>query len=129
MANVANFLAHLCEEGHWYSSINAYGSAISLVHEQVDGHNIGQHPVIITLIKGIFNIRPPLPRYTSTWNVQTVLNFIEPLADNNKMPLKHLSLKLAMLLALTHPFRLADLSQLDISRRVYKSDGVCFFPW
>ena len=124
VANVANFLAHLYKEGYQYSSINAYRSAISSVHEQVDGHNIGQHPIITRLTKGIFNIRPPLPWYTCTWSVQAILNHIESLGDNNKMPLKHLSL----LLALTRPSRSADVSQLDISRRAYKSDGVCFYP-
>ena len=33
-----------------------------------------------------------------------------------------------MLLALSFPFRSADLSQLDMSKRVYKPDGVCFYP-
>ena len=33
-----------------------------------------------------------------------------------------------MLLALSRPSRSADLSQLDLSRRVYKPDGVCFYP-
>ena len=33
-----------------------------------------------------------------------------------------------MLLVLTRPSRSADLSQLDLSRRTYKPDGVCFYP-
>ena len=60
--NVANFLAQLCTEGYQYSSINSYRSAISSVHEQVDGHNVGHHPLISRLLKGIFHDRPPLPR-------------------------------------------------------------------
>ena len=32
-----------------------------------------------------------------------------------------------MLLALSHPSRSADLASLDLSRRVYKLDGVCFY--
>lgn len=33
-----------------------------------------------------------------------------------------------MLLALSRPSRSADLSQLDLSRQVYKPDRVCFYP-
>jgi len=41
-AQVANFLAHLYKEGYKYSSVNAYRSAISSVHEKVDGYIVGQ---------------------------------------------------------------------------------------
>ena len=47
MSEVANFLASLFEEGYQYSSINAYRSAISSVHDRVDGVNVGQHPTIV----------------------------------------------------------------------------------
>ena len=33
-----------------------------------------------------------------------------------------------MLLALSRPSRSADLASLDLSHRVYKPDGVCFYP-
>ena len=33
-----------------------------------------------------------------------------------------------MLLALTRPSRSADLPELDLGRKTYKSDGVCFYP-
>ena len=98
------------------------------MHEKVDGHNVGQHPLISRLLKGIFHDRPPLPRYTNTWNVQTVLNYLEGLGENQFLSLKVLTWKLTMLLALTRPSRSADLSQLDLGRKTYKPDGVCFYP-
>ena len=58
--NVVNFLAQLHSEGYKYNSINAFRSAISLVHERVDGYSGGQHPMVTRLLKGIFNDRPPL---------------------------------------------------------------------
>ena len=73
---VVNFLANLYKEGYQYCSLNSYRSTISSVHERVDGHIGGQHPLVVRLMKGEFNDRPPLPRYTSTWNVQTVLIII-----------------------------------------------------
>ena len=117
ITNVVNFLAYLFKEGYQYSSINSYRSAISSVHEKVEGHNVGQHPLVTRLLKGIFHDRPPLPRYSGTWNVQNVLNYLEGLGENKFLPLKLLSWKLTMLLALTRPSRSADLSHLDLSRR------------
>ena len=128
ITEVLNFLANLYKEGYQYSSINSYCSDISLVHEKIDGYNIGQHPLVTRLIKEVFHVRPPLPRYTHTWSVQRVLDYLRSLGDNKDFSLKHLSWKVAMLLALTRPSRSADLSQLDLSRRVYKPDGVCFHP-
>ena len=79
VTEVANFLAHLFTQGYSYNSLNSYRSAISSVHEKRDGYNVGQHPLVTRLLKGVFNDRPPLPRYSSTWNVQTVLNYLEQL--------------------------------------------------
>ena len=73
---VVNFLADLHKQGYQYRSLNSYCSAISSVHERVDGHTVGQHPLVTRLMKGVFNDRPPLPRYICTWNVQTVLSHI-----------------------------------------------------
>ena len=66
---------------------------------------MGQHPLVTRLLKGIFHDRPPLPRYSGTWNVQNVLNYLEGLGENKSFPLKLLSWKLTMLLALTRPSR------------------------
>ena len=47
---------------------------------------------------------------------------------NEALSLKQLSWKTAMLLALTRPSRSADLSQLSLSGKRYKPDGVVFAP-
>ena len=67
---VANFLVSLYQDGYQYNSVNAYRSAISFVHEKVEGVPVGKHPTITRLIK---NVRPPIPRYSNTWDVQRVL--------------------------------------------------------
>jgi hypothetical protein len=30
----------------------------------ISGKPVGRHPIIVRLLKGIFNKKPPLPRYT-----------------------------------------------------------------
>ena len=98
------------------------------MHEQVDGCDVGQHPLVTRLLKGAFNDRPPLPRYSSTWDVQVALNYIESLGDNCNLSLKLLTWKTVMLMALTRPTRSADLSKLDLKTRSFRTEGIEFSP-
>ena len=105
VAEVANFLAYLFQQGYQSHSLNAYRSTISSIHERVDGVEVGKHLMVTRLLKGAFHARPPLPRYTSTWDVRTALGYIEGLGSNSLLSLKQLSYKLCMLLALIRPSR------------------------
>ena len=98
------------------------------MHERIDGYTVGQHPLVTRLMKGVFNERPPLPKYTCTWNVQRVLSYITSWGSNDSLSVKQLSRKMAMLLALTRPSRSADLSQLSLCGKQYKPEGVSFAP-
>ena len=90
---------------------------------------IGQHPIITRLLKGIYNVRPPLPRYNGTWNVQTALNYLESLGETKNLTLKLLTMKTVFLLAITRtPSRSADWSQLDIERMKTGTNGNTFLP-
>ena len=60
----------------------------------------GQQKLVIRFIKCVFEVKPALPKYSNTWNVNVVLNYLELLQPHNKLTLKELSQKLAMLLAL-----------------------------
>ena len=55
LVNILNFLADLFKEGYEYRSINSYRSAISFVHEKVEGVEIGKHPLMTQMPKGAFN--------------------------------------------------------------------------
>ena len=123
VADVANFLAYLHEESYQSRSLNSFRLAISSVLDTVDGMEVGNHPMISRLLKGA---RPPLPRYTSTWDVQVVLRYIEDLGPSASLSLKLLTLKLVMLMALTRPSCSADLASLQLDRRHYKPEGIAF---
>ena len=128
VSEVANFLADLHGEGYQSSSLNVFRSAISYVHDKVDGVEVGKHPTITRLLKGAFHERPPLPRYTSTWDVNSVLQYLKSLGPTADLTLKQLTHKLVMLLALTRPSRSADLSSLSLARRRFSPEGVTFLP-
>ena len=126
--DVVNFLADLFSQGYQYQSLNAYRSAISSTHENIDGVSVGNHPAVTRLLKGVFHTRPPQPRYASFWDVGVVIQHIKILGPNKDLSLKQLTMKTVMLLALTRPSRSADLSKLDIQMRSFTSNGVVFRP-
>ena len=94
----------------------------------MDGVSVGTHPAVTRLLKGVFHLKPPMPRYSSFWDVGTVINYLKSLGANEGLTLRQLTLKTVMLLALTRPSRSADLSQLDIHWRSHQCDAVTFRP-
>ena len=128
VSDVANFLADLHSQGYQTSSLNAYRSAISSVHDRVDDTDVGKHPLISRLLKGAFHARPPLPRYSRTWNVEVVLNCMQQWGDTVSLSLKLLTFKLVMLMCLARPSQSADLASLCVDKCQFKPEGVAFLP-
>ena len=115
ITDIANFLAELFEEGYQYRSLNAYRSAISSVHEKVDGEEIGKYPLITHVLRGVFNKRPPRPKYTTIWDFDQILTWLIKLGPSESLSLQDLTIKTTMLLTLTRPCRGADLAALDVN--------------
>lgn len=90
----------------------------------MEGFPVGQHPLVIRLLKGVFNQRPPQPRYTHTWDVAKMLTYLKSLGSNESLSLKLLTQKLAMLLALVLGHRSSDLVRLSLSGHSYTPEGV-----
>ena len=97
-----------------------------MTHLPVDGICVGSHPFISRLMKGIFNLRPPFPRYVQTWDVSVVLRYVKFLSEAPLLSMKNLTLKLVMLMALVSLSRANLLHKLDLRFRVFKRDGVLF---
>ena len=57
--DVVSFLAEFYAEGYQYRSLNAYRSAISSIHDRVEGQSVGQHLLVSRLLKRAFNQNPP----------------------------------------------------------------------
>ena len=126
LSAVLDFLTREFNWGKAYRSINVYRSAISMTHPTIDSLRVGEHPLVCQLMKGIFNKRPPLPRYTQTWKVHQVTNYLEGLGDNSELSLKQLSGKLVVLLALTSAERGSELAAHDLRFRRFYPEGVSF---
>jgi len=113
MASVINFMSTLCQKGLEYSTLNVYRSALSAYHPEIDGQKAGQHPLMKQFMAGAFNAKPPQPRYTDTWDVDQVLQYLRRIGANAQLTDKQLTLKLAMLMSLTNVTRAQELQCLN----------------
>ncbi len=99
-----------------------------------DENTIGKHPEVVRWMRGAMNKKPPLPRYTKTWDLNIMLDYLkskqmwDPTHSN---PLNHLSLlqltrRLVILLALTSGKRGQNLHLLDIDFLVIRGNVATF---
>ncbi|KAJ8047679.1 hypothetical protein HOLleu_06735 [Holothuria leucospilota] len=86
-------LAEQFEKGKSYSTLNIFRSALSATLSPVDGKPLGPHPLICRLLKRAGIKRPPQAKYSFTWDVQVVLDYIQSLGGNSELSLKLLSKK------------------------------------
>ena len=126
MRAVLDFLTSEYAEGKQYRTLNSYRSAISMTHSPIDGVVVGKHSLVSRLMKGVFNSRPPQPRYAFTWDVGRLLDHILSLGENHALSLKQLSHTLAVLLALSNASRASEIHALDIKFLRKCRDGVSF---
>ena len=123
---ILGHLTELYQEGKQYRTINTAQLAISMTQDLVDSLRVGQHPITIRFLRGIFNSRPPAPKYTTTWDVDRVLIYIHNLPENGQLSLIILSHELAMLIALSNADRCSELASPDLCFRSYWRVGAKF---
>ena len=125
MENVLNFLGEVFDTGVGYSALNTARSAIA-TFLWIDGKPAREHPLACRFMKGVFNIRPALPRYEVTWDVSVVFKYLKKLHPPQSLSLKELSLKLVTLLALLAGQRHQTLKYLDVINMSFTRNGVKF---
>lgn len=113
IVEILKFLSDSFKDGKSYSSINVFRSMLSSTLSLAPSglSEVGKHPLVVKLLKGMYNARPPLPRYTHTWDPAEVLNFLETTAAKEMSTLS-LARKLATLLALTTLLRCEELASI-----------------
>ena len=119
------FLADQYDLGLQYRSINTLHSALSTTHPQVDEVNVGSHPLVQRLLKGIFNSRPSAPRYNGTWDVSTVVEYLRSCCTD-ELSILDLGRKVVTLMALANADRCSDLAALDRDYLRWTPSGVQF---
>ena len=119
------FLTEYFKTGVGYNSVNLLSSII----KPVCNVPFGKSPLVCRLLKGVFNIRPTLPRYVTTWDVTKVFTFIKSKPTLTNCDLKTLSHRLAILLCLTTGQRDQTIKCLNLDYIKISSDKeVLFVP-
>jgi hypothetical protein len=126
LGTILEFLSDLHGKGLAYRSINVYRSMLSGTLEQMEGYDVGKHPLVIKLMQGIFNSTPPKPKYTEFWDVGVVLRHLQSLGPDVDLSLTSLSHKLVILLALTSLFRVSEIAAIDSESIVFSGPVVKF---
>ena len=116
--SVLDFLTPLYQQGLTYSAINTARSALSSYITLENGTCVGKHPLVPRLMKGIFQEKPPRPKYTEIWDVSIVLSYLQSLSPVNKLSLKELTLKLLVLFLLVSGQRGQTVHLLSIDHMV-----------
>ena len=99
VTQVSNFLAEMFQSGAGYGAVNTVRSALSALFFL---NAIGSHPDICSLVKGVSEERTALPKYTDTWDVNSMLGCLSTLLVTDELSSKQLTLHTVMLLSLQH---------------------------
>ena len=121
-----DFLLNVYDQGRTYSTVNTYRSAIATTIHAVTGRDLGSNHLVSRFMKGIYVSKPPLPRYSSTWDVSKVTDYMKTLTPLENLSLKELSLKLATLTALSTAQRGQTLQALSIDQMKIEPNQVVF---
>ena len=124
--NILIFLTEIFEKGNKYSSIcNARSALANIVH--IPGYNtLSQHALIKRFVTGVFNLRPPLPRYTHTWDTDLVIKFLATLPTIDMLTPKMLTLKLTILLLLLGGKRVSTIYLYNVEH-INLTSSTCTF--
>lgn len=106
--------------------INSARSALSSVAEY-NGKPLGQDPTICRFMTGVLNLRPQLPRYVATWDLNIVLDFFRAQGDPLDLDYRSLALRLAMILCLTTGRRGQSILFMDVDHMRLRHDSATFF--
>ena len=64
---------------------------------EINGKTFGQQ-ALVKLVKGIFELRPVLTKYSRIWDIKQVLNYLKSMGSSVSISLRMLTLRLTMLL-------------------------------
>ena len=123
---VLDFLTALYQQGLTHNAINTARSAMSNYVTLEDGTCVGKHLRVSRLMKGIFQEKPPRPKYTEIWDVSIVLAYLQSLSPVNTMSLKELTLKLSVLILLVSGQRGQTVHLLNINYMVFSNNCYTF---
>jgi len=99
---------------------------LSTTVSPIDGVQVGQLPAVKQLLRGAFNRKPPRPKYTHSWDVTIVLNYLSSLGPSEDLDHVMLSRKLVVLIALSTLLRISEIGSILFSSISITDSGASF---
>ncbi|KAI2662393.1 hypothetical protein H4Q32_001228 [Labeo rohita] len=117
VGTVLEFLQARFSTGLAHSTLKVYVAAISAYHALLDGVSVGKNPLVIRFLRGVLRLRPPTRPRVPTWDLTVVLEALckPPFEPLEEIPIRFLTIKTVLLLALTSLKRVGDLQALSVA--------------
>ena len=115
-------------DGTGYRTACLNRSALNSYVTLTEGMALTDHPLVRRFVAGVFNTRPPMPRYVQVWDIGVVISYLRGLGETPNLSLKLLTLKLNALLSILTSQRVSSLHSLLTSRMTLTRDRVAFVP-
>lgn len=112
---LCQFLSELDSKGKSFSTVASHKSALVTIFELISGQKLSQNVLISRYMKGLFRMKPPGPKYATTWDVDIVLDHIRGWGPNAGLDLMKLTMKVTFLLAICCPRRVSELAELNMN--------------
>ncbi|KAL7307958.1 hypothetical protein TKK_0000049 [Trichogramma kaykai] len=106
---ILQFLTKKFDAGASYGTINTIRSAISLI----SARDLSNDATISRFVKGVFRLRPQKAKYSSSWDPEVVLSYIEKMTE--PLSFQELSEKTLVSLALCTAHRSQTFALIDIN--------------
>ena len=98
------------------------GSEMCIRDSPINNDAVGSHPLVVRLLKGVYHLRTPVPRSSSTWDVAKVTTYLRTLFPLEQLNLKTLTMKTVMLCALSSAQREQTLCALNLNFKKQSQD-------
>lgn len=120
ISQVLTFLNLSFASGASYGTLNSQRCVISLVSNS----KVGDNPLITRFLKGCFKLKPTVPKYTHTWDVNVVLDYLEGMGDFSQLSPILVTEKVVTLLALVSAHRAQTLSLIRVDNITKTAQGL-----
>ena len=124
VVTLLKFLTFLFEKRSLsYSSLNTARSAVS-TFSLAKKTSLGSHPLISQFMKGVFNLKPKLPKTSFTWDTGIVLKYLQKWHPSKNLDLLQLSIKVTLLCLLVAGQRGQTIWALNLNNITWGGDRV-----
>lgn len=117
--HLLTFLTYHFKKGSSYGTLNSFRSAVG----QIAGKNILDDFRVKRFFKGVYGLRPNLPKYDMTWDPSVVLSYLENQPTQN-VTVESLTQKLTTLLLLATGQRVQTIANIECCNIQNVPEGV-----